>query len=74
MKELGRMLTGSEHQKTNNTFIVRRANSLDDLHWVMNQALEEGLMPLEKDAECFFSAGLTSDFFIGELNGERIVL
>ena len=68
----GRMLTRSEDPKSNKTFVVRHANSLDDLQWVTNQASEEGWMPYEREAECCFTAGLTSDFFIGELNGERI--
>ena len=38
----------------------------------MNQATEEGWMPHEKEAECYFTAGLLPDFLIGELNGERI--
>ena len=53
-------------------FVVRRAASLDDLQWVVKRASEEGWTPREKDAECYFAAGLTSNFFIGELNGERI--
>ena len=58
--------------QNNRTFIVRRATSLEDLQWVIKRATEEGRMVREKDAECYFAAGLTPDFFIGELNGERI--
>ena len=42
------------------------------MQWVMNQGTEEGWMRCERDAECCFTAGLAPDFFIGELNGERI--
>ena len=70
--ESDRMLRASEGQKSNKTFVVRRATSLDDLHWVLKQAAEVGWMPREREAECYFAAGLTPDFFIGELNGERI--
>ena len=55
--------------ETRGNFIIRRANSLDDLQWVLKLA---NRMTRAKDAECYFSAGLTNDFFIGELNGERI--
>ena len=70
--ESDRVLMANEDQKSNKTFVVRRATSLDDLQWVMNQATEEGWMYHEKEAECYFTAGLLPDFFIGELNGERI--
>ena len=70
--ESDRVLMANEDQKSNKTFVVRRATSLDDLQWVMNQATEEGTMPHEKEAECYFTAGLLPDFFIGELNDERI--
>ena len=72
MTESGRMLMASDKLRCNNTFIVRRANSLDDLQWVMHRATEEGWRQCENDAECCFTAGLTSAFFIGELNGDRI--
>ena len=59
--------------KNEETFLIRRATSLDDLQWVIEMATEEeGFMPREKEAECYFSAGLTSYFYIGELNGKRI--
>ena len=58
--------------RSGQSFIVRRARSLDDLQWVTRLAVEEGYCPREREAECYFSAGLLSDFFIGELNGERI--
>ena len=70
--ESDRVLMANEDQKSNKTFLVRRATSLDDLQWVMNQATEEGWMQCESDVECCFTAGLAPDFFIGELNGERI--
>ena len=58
--------------KIRETFTVRKAASLDDLQWVMEMASEEGWGQHEKEAECFFSAGIASYFFIGELNGKRI--
>ena len=58
--------------ETQGNFIIRRAISLDDLQWVLKRTTEESWMTGAKDAECYFSAGLTNDFFIGELNGERI--
>lgn len=33
---------------------------------------EEGWRARESDPECYFVAGLVSNFFVGELNGERI--
>ena len=59
---------GQKHK----AFVVRHATSLEDLQWVIKRATEEGRMLREKEAECYFAAGLTPDFFIGELNGERI--
>ena len=53
-------------------FTIRNACSLEDLRWVMKIAEDEGWDPREKDAECYYSSGLTSNFFIGELNHERI--
>ena len=35
-------------------------------------AAEYGFSPREKEAECYFSAGLTPCFYIGEVNGKRI--
>ena len=70
--ESDRVLMANEDPKSNKTFIVRRATSLDDLKWVMSQATEEGWMRHEKEAECYFTAGLLPDFLIGELIGERI--
>ncbi len=58
--------------KNEETFLIRRATSLDDLQWVIEMATEEGFMPRKKEAECYFSAGLTPSFYIGELNGKRI--
>ena len=70
--ESDRILMANEEQKSSKTFVVRRATSLDDLKWVMNQGTKEGWMQCERDAECCFTAGLAPSFFIGELNGERI--
>ena len=58
--------------KKEETFVIRRATSLADLQWVIKMATEEDFIPREKEAECYFSAGLTSEFYIGELDGERI--
>ena len=38
----------------------------------MKMATEEGWGPHEKEAECYFSAGLTPYFYIGELKGKRL--
>ena len=54
------------------TFVIRRAKSLDDLQWVIKLVTEDGWRPRKKEAECYFLAGLTPYFFIGELNGKRI--
>jgi hypothetical protein len=54
------------------TFVIRRANSLADLQWVAKQASDEGWRMRAKEAESYFSAGLANRFVIGELNGERI--
>lgn len=53
-------------------FIVRHAASLGDLQWILQQAIEEGFLIRARDADSYFTAGLVRDFFIGELNGERI--
>ena len=58
--------------KSTDNFLVRRATSLADLQWVMKLASKEDWRPRERDAECYFSAGITQDFFIGDLNGERV--
>ena len=58
--------------KNKENFVIRHATSLDDLQWVMRMAAEEGFTPREKEAECYFTAGLTPYFYIGELNGEKI--
>ena len=39
---------------------------------MIKQVSEVGIRHRAKDAECYFAAGLTDNFFIGELNGERI--
>ena len=62
----------SEGRLDEETFAVRRATSLDDLQWVVELATEEGFRPRKREAECYFAAGFTQNFFIGELNGERI--
>ena len=59
-------------RKNEETFLIRRATSLADLQWVVKMATEEDILPREKEAECYFSAGLTPYFYIGELKGERI--
>ena len=53
-------------------FVVRRAKSLDDLRWVIQLGAQEGFTLREREAECYFAAELYPNFFIGELNGERI--
>ena len=58
--------------KNKKNFVIRHATSLDDLQWVMRMAAEEGFTPREKEAECYFTAGLTPYFYIGELNGEKL--
>ena len=58
--------------KNEETFVIRCATSLADLQWVIKRATEEGFIPREKEAECYFSAGLTSEFCISELKGEHI--
>ena len=57
--------------KHTDTFVIRQANRLDDLQWVIRMH-GEGFGPRKKEAECYFSAGLTPYFYIGELNGKRI--
>ena len=59
-------------RKNEETFVIRRATSLDDLQWVIKLATKEGFTLRKKEAECYFSAGLTPYFYIGELNGKRI--
>jgi GNAT superfamily N-acetyltransferase len=53
-------------------FIIRQASSLNDVRWAVNMCIQEGWPTREKDAECYFSAGMTPHYFIGELNGEKI--
>ena len=53
-------------------FTVRRGCSLEDIRWVCKVARDEGWMPRETDAICFFTANLTHCFYIGELNGQKI--
>ena len=67
-----RMLNVSDEGQKSEAFVVRHATSLDDLQWVIRKATEEGWMPRKKEAECYFTASLAPDFFIGELNSERI--
>ena len=58
--------------KKEENFIVRQANSLDDVRWIIRRAEEEGWGPREKDAEYLSAINFTRYFFVGELNGERI--
>ena len=58
--------------KNEEAFVIRRATSLDDLQWVMKMSAEVGFTPRAKEAECYFLAGLTPYFYIGEVNGKRI--
>ena len=64
--------TESEGNKHQDTFVIRNAKCLDDLQWVVKLAAEQGFAPRKKEAECYFSAGLTPCFYIGEVNGKRI--
>ena len=66
------MMTSEGRSKNEETFVIRRATSLDDLQWVIKLATKEGFTLRKKEAECYFSAGLTPYFYIGELNGKRI--
>ena len=66
------MMASEGTSKNEETFVIRRATSLDDLQWVIEMATEEGWSPCKKEAECYFSAGLTPYFYIGELNGKRV--
>ena len=66
------MMASRGTTKSSDTFIIRCATSLDDLQWVIKMATEEGFTPRKKEAECYFTAGLTPYFYIGELNGQRI--
>ena len=66
------MASESEGNKHLDTFVIRHAKCLDDLQWVVKLAVELGFTSREKEAECYFSAGLTPCFYIGELNGKRI--
>ena len=66
-------MASEDMSKKKDTFVVRHARSLEDLQWVIKMATEEeGFAPREKEAECYFLAGLTPYFYIGELNEERI--
>ena len=65
-------MASDDNSKQKETFIIRRAKSLDDIQWVLKLATEEGWCPREKEAEYYFLAGLIPDFYIGELNGKRI--
>ena len=62
------MMASEGRSKNEETFVIRHATSLDDLQWVIKLASEEGFAPRKKEAECYFSAGLTPYFYIGELN------
>ena len=66
------MMASEGTSKNEESFVIRRATSLADLQWVIKMAAEEGWAPRKKEAECYFSAGLTPYFYIGELKGERV--
>ena len=51
---------------------MKCANSLADIQWILKKTVRNGWMRSAKDADCFFMAGLTHDFYIGKLNGRRI--
>ena len=65
-------MASEDKSKLKETYVIRRATSLDDLQWVIKQFAEMGLDNRAKEAECYYAAGLTDSFLIGELNGERI--
>ena len=65
-------MASERKSKPKETFVIRCAKSLDDLQWVIKQFAGEDNCPRVKEAECYFAAGLTDSFLIGELNGERI--
>ena len=50
------MMASEAIAKNSDTFTIRHATSLDDLHWVIRMATEEGLC--KKEAEYYFTAGL----------------
>ena len=53
-------------------FLIRHATSLDDLQWIAKKITGRNEARSAKEADSFFMAGLTRDFYIGELNGRRI--
>ena len=53
------------------TFVVRPARSLEDLQWMVRLSEGEERRPRVSDPECYFAVGIVN-FFVGELNGERI--
>ena len=65
-------MASEDKTKLKETYVIRRATSLDDLQWVITQFAGIGARNRAKEAECYFAAGVTDSFFIGELNGERI--
>ena len=58
--------------KDKGIFDVRRATSLDDLQWVFKMGADEGWILRAMDANSYLTTGIMQDFFIGELDGERI--
>ena len=60
------------YRQNKDSFVIRRAISLADLQWVIKMTAEEGHTPRAKEAECYFLAGITPSFYIGELNGKPI--
>jgi hypothetical protein len=59
------------HNQERTDFVVRHANSLDDLQWATSQVTASRVRSV-KEVDCYFTSGLTSNFFIGELKGKRI--
>ena len=60
------------HTNREGGFLIRHATSLDDLQWIVKKVTGRNEARSAKDADCFFSAGLTRGFYIGELNRRRI--
>ena len=48
------MMASEGTSKNEETFVIRRATSLDDLQWVIEMATEEGFMPREKRLSATF--------------------
>ena len=52
-------------------FSVRCAKSLDDLQWLTRPLMSNWVRPAN-EAKWYFTAGLTSSFYIGEVDGKRV--